>query len=121
MQRADIRGYNSEFVAAYARQDRAGAHNLGDTPGKLLESQVSDRVTIGVVDRFKPVKIEHKNRCTRSVGGLGQTFVELLDEKATVRETRQRIVSCQPECIQFGELALPHCLGQILHSAVAED
>src|ERR1700691_882456 len=34
-QRAHIRCYNSEFVAAYAGQDRAGAHNLGDTPGKL--------------------------------------------------------------------------------------
>ena len=56
-----------------------------------------------VVDGLEAVEVEHQHRdaAPRRDTAL-QSFVELLVEVAPVRQTGQRVVTCQPLCCAFG-------------------
>src|SRR5258708_5012468 len=89
--------------------------------GELHESQVTDRVTIGIVDRLEPVEVKHEDRGARGVGGIRQDLAQPFDEKSSVGKPCQRVVSRQPARILFGALSRRHLLRQVPHSTEAED
>ena len=96
-------------------------HDGGNPLRKLDQGLISDRVAIGVVDRFKAVEVKHQYRQPRAGGCSLENFAERFDEKATVGKPGQGIVARELFGLQFGEAAGLHFNGQFPDAAIAED
>jgi hypothetical protein len=106
---AQILEQDDELVAAEARDTVALAHRLGQPPCDLLQEQIADLVSAGVVELLEVVQVD-EDQCAvlpRACRG-GQRLIQPVEQEPAIRESGQRVVEGEPANRLLGFLALAH-------------